>query len=120
MQIQHVVTLKAMQFHTHIGVLPHEAEIAQSIEVDASVWVSREETSAGAEGIFDYRMLYDLVAGIVATGHIRYLEDLVEAVAEATLRVNGVGRARVRVRKPHVALGGPLQYAEVTLDRSSE
>ena len=26
-----VVTLKAMRFHARIGVLPHEAEIAQSI-----------------------------------------------------------------------------------------
>ena len=37
-----VVTLKAMRFHARIGVLPHEAEIAQSIEVDASLWVRRK------------------------------------------------------------------------------
>ena len=30
----HEVTLKSMAFHTRIGTLPHEAEIAQSIEVD--------------------------------------------------------------------------------------
>jgi len=114
---EYVVTLKAMRFHTHIGVLPHEAEIAQSIEVDASVWVTRYSGSHGSEGILDYRELYDLVGGIVGSGHIRYLEDLADRVATQSLELAGVTRVQVKVRKPHVALGGPLEYAEVTLDR---
>lgn len=118
MDLQHVVTLQAMRFHTHIGVLPHEAEIAQSIEVDASVWVTRADTAHGFEGILDYRQLYDLVAGVVGTGHIRYLEDLVEGVAAKALEMNGVTRVKVSVRKPHVALPGPVMYAEVSLERT--
>src|SRR4051795_6941218 len=82
-----VVTLKAMRFHTHIGVLPHEAEIAQSIEVDASVWVARRAGSHGSEGVVDYRRLYDLVLGIVGAGHIRYLEDLADRVADEALNL---------------------------------
>lgn len=118
MDLQHIVTLHAMRFHTHIGVLPHEAEIAQSIEVDASVWVTRADTAHGSEGILDYRQLYDLVAGVVGTGHIRYLEDLVEHVAAKALEMNGVTRVKVSVRKPHVALPGPLMHAEVSLERA--
>ncbi|HXQ76968.1 MAG TPA: dihydroneopterin aldolase, partial [Gemmatimonadaceae bacterium] len=57
-----VVTLKAMRFHARIGVLPHEAEIAQSIEVDASLWVRRAEARVSAKDIIDYRRVYDLVA----------------------------------------------------------
>jgi dihydroneopterin aldolase len=117
---QYVVTLKAMRFHTHIGVLPHEAEIAQSIEVDASVWVARRAGSHGSEGVVDYRRLYDLVLGIVGAGHIRYLEDLADRVADEALNLRDVTRVEVRVRKPHVALAGPLQYAEVTLERSRD
>lgn len=117
---QYVVTLQAMRFHTHIGVLPHEAEIAQSIEVDVSVWVSRSEIAHGAEGVVDYRELYDLVGAIVADGHIRYLEDLADRVAQGALEMAGVARVAVRVRKPHVALPGPLQHAEVSLDRRRE
>ena len=116
----HVVTLKAMAFHTHIGVLPHEAEIAQSIEVDLSVWIARPPGAHGAEGIVDYRELYDLVAGVVADGHIHYLENLVERVSESALKVPQVRRVRVAVRKPHVALRGPLAFAEVSLERSSD
>lgn len=116
----HVVTLKSMAFHTRIGVLPHEAEIAQSIEVDLSVWVSRPSAAHGAEGIVDYRALYDLVADVVGAGHIHYLENLVERIAAASLGIEHVQRVRVTARKPHVAMPGPLAYAEVSLDRVAD
>lgn len=120
MNNQYVITLQAMRFHTHIGVLPHEAEIAQSIEVDVSVWVSRSEMAHGSAGVLDYRELYELVASIVANGHIRYLENLAERVAHSALEMGDVTRVAVKVRKPHVALPGPLQHAEVSLDRKRE
>lgn len=112
-----VVTLKSMAFHTRIGVLPHEAEISQSIEVDLSVWVARPPGAHGGEGIVDYRELYDMVAAIVNEGHTHYLENLVERIAAAALSVEVIQRVRATVRKPHVSLPGPLAYAEVSLDR---
>lgn len=115
-----VVTLKSMAFHTRIGVLPHEAEIAQSIEVDLSVWVARPKRAHGGEGIVDYRQLYDLVADVVDEGHTHYLENLVERIAGAALGIPGVQRTRVTVRKPHVSLPGPLAYAEVSLERAAD
>ncbi len=112
-----VVTLKAMQFHTHIGVLPHEAEVAQSIEVDITVWVERPAGADGAAGVADYRDLYDRAAGVLAHGHMKYLEDVAERIAEQALEVRLVNRVSVSVRKPHVALPGPLAYAEVSVER---
>lgn len=109
-----------MAFHTRIGVLPHEAEIAQSIEVDLSVWISRPPGAHGAEGIVDYRQLYDLVADVVDDGHIHYLENLVERVADAALGIALVKRVLVTVRKPHVALPGPLAYAEVSFEKAND
>lgn len=112
-----MITLKSMAFHTRIGVLPHEAEIAQSIEVDLSVWVSRPAGARRSEGIVDYRELYDLVARVVHQGHIHYLENLVEHVADAALENTLVRRVRVTARKPHVSLPGPLAHAEVSFER---
>lgn len=106
------VTLKGMRFHTHIGVLPHEAEIAQSIEVDISVLVS--------EGVVDYRELYDIAAKVLGEGHIKYLEDVGQRICDRALKLSGVSRVTVAVRKPHVALGGPLDYAEVKVERSQD
>jgi dihydroneopterin aldolase len=112
-----VVTLKAMRFHARIGVLPHEAEIAQSIEVDASLWVKRPNAPVSASEIVDYRRVYDLVADVVTNGHISFLEEVGEMIADRALQLPLVTRVRIAVRKPNVALPGPLAYAEVALER---
>jgi 7,8-dihydroneopterin aldolase/epimerase/oxygenase len=115
-----VVTLKAMRFHARIGVLPHEAEIAQSIEVDASLWVKRHRGQLSAKDIVDYRRVYDLVAEVLTAGHIGFLEEAGERIAERALSLPLVERVRIAVRKPNVALPGPLAYAEVALERERE
>lgn len=113
-----VVTLKAMRFHARIGVLPHEAEIAQSIEVDASLWVRRGGgTRLTIKDIVDYRRVYELVADVVTQGHTNFLEEVGERIAERALQLPLVERVRIAVRKPNVALPGPLAYAEVALER---
>lgn len=112
-----VVTLKAMRFHARIGVLPHETEIAQSIEVDASLWVRRTEARLTASDIVDYRRLYDLVADVVTHGHTNFLEEVGERIAGRALELPLVERVRIAVRKPNAALPGPLAYAEVALER---
>jgi FolB domain-containing protein len=100
-----------MRFHTLVGVLPHEAQLPQPLEIDLTVWM-------GAEGgVIDYRTLYEAVSGVVSSGPIRYLEELVGATADAALAMGGVARVRVAARKPHVALPGPLAWAEVAIDR---
>jgi dihydroneopterin aldolase len=112
-----VVTLKAMRFHGRIGMLPHEAEIAQSIEVDASLWVRRSDGPLTLRDIVDYRRVYDLVAEVVTHGHISFLEEVGERIADRALQLPLVERVRIAVRKPNVALPGPLAYAEVALER---
>jgi len=113
-----VVTLKAMRFHARIGVLPHEAEIAQSIEVDASLWVRRAGTRPTAKDIVDYRRVYEMVAEVVTTGHTNFLEEVGERIADRALQLPLVVKVRIAVRKPNVALPGPLAYAEVALERA--
>jgi dihydroneopterin aldolase len=113
-----IVTLKGMRFHARIGVLPHEAEIAQSIEVDASLWVRRSGTRLTSKDIVDYRRVYEIVAEVVTGGHTNFLEEVGERIAEHALQLPLVERVRIAVRKPNVALPGPLAYAEVALERA--
>ncbi len=113
-----VVTLKAMRFHARIGVLPHEAEIAQSIEVDASLWVRRSGARPTAKDIVDYRRVYDMVAEVVTHAHTSFLEEVGERIADRALQLPLVEKVRIAVRKPNVALPGPLAYAEVALERA--
>jgi FolB domain-containing protein len=113
-----VVRLEAMKFHARIGILPHEAELAQPIEIDVAAWVKRDESAKGPEGVLDYRRVYGIVSAIVEAEHIMYLEDLVAAVADQALSIDGVEKVVVNARKPQVAMPGPLAYAQVTLERA--
>ena len=108
------ITLAGMAFHVRVGILPHEREIAQPLEVDLVAWIRRDA------GVVDYRTLYDAVRSVAEAPELLYLEQVAESMAAAVLRHGGVSRARVAVRKPHAAVGGLLRFAEVTVVRPHE
>ena len=109
----HEITLRAMRFHALVGILPHERELAQPIEIDITAHVGE------GTGVVDYRRMYDAAASVFSAGHVEYLEEIANRVADRLFadhaRINAV---RVAVRKPQVALAGPLAYAEVAVDRA--
>ncbi len=112
------VALVGMRFHTRVGILPHEREIAQPLEIDVTA-VRRDSASTYATGdVLDYRRVYGVVAEVAGTD-VEWLEDAAETIAARLLANESLAHVRVAVRKPHVALGGPLAYAEVTVERDA-
>lgn len=109
------ITLKRMTFHTLIGVLPHEREHPQPLEIDLTAWVQR----GTGHGVVDYRRLYAEVRAAM-DAQLFYLEELADAIATRILLDKSVQRVRIAVRKPHVALGGPVEYAEVAVVRQRD
>jgi dihydroneopterin aldolase len=109
------ITLAAMRFHARVGVLPHEREHPQPLEVDLTV-----RRHASAHAVLDYRALYALVSETVGAERLEYLEAIAEAIASRALALESVAWVRVAVRKPHVALAGPLAYAEVAVERARD
>jgi dihydroneopterin aldolase len=107
------VALMGMRFQVCVGILPHEREIAQQLEVDLIV-----RHDAMVKGVVDYRELYDATRTAVASDPLTYLEPFAEALATRVLAFEGVTWCRVAVRKPQVALGGPLAFAQVAVERS--
>jgi FolB domain-containing protein len=108
------VSLRGLRFHALVGVLPHEREVPQPLEIDVSVWL-RAGLPASPPPL-DYRELYADAAGEVARGPVAYLEELADSIGRAALRREGAERVRVVARKPHVALPGPLAAAEVVVE----
>ncbi len=106
------ITLRGMHFHLTVGILAHEREHPQPLEVDLTAWVS-----AGGADVVDYRGLHDAARRAVAESPREYLEEIAERVAAGALAVPGVARVEVRVRKPHVPLGASLDYVEVAIAR---
>jgi|GEM_PF-5572940 len=104
-----------MRFHTLVGILPHEREFAQPLEVDV---IAQVAVQAGIAAV-DYRQLYDLTAAAAGRG-TGYLETLADELANDILAIPGVSRVEIALRKPHVPLPGPLDHAEIRLVRTAE
>lgn len=116
MTVGEEITLRGLRFHTRVGILAHEREYPQLLVVDVSVW---RTPAVPGEDVLDYRRLHALVAAHVAAG-VEYLETAAHAIARDALAEPGVRRARVTLRKPQVALPGPLDAAEVAVEHSRE
>lgn len=100
-----------MRFHTLIGVLPHEREHPQPVEVDVTAWLRP------LSGVVDYRRLYATVRESMDAPKLHYLEEVANAIARRVLAEPTVERVSVAVRKPHAAIGGPLEYVQVAITR---
>lgn len=101
-----------MRFHVRVGILPHERELAQPLELDLSV-----RPDGSRDSVLDYRTLYTLAKEVVEGDRLEYLETIGTTLASRILALDGVSSVRVAVRKPHVALGGPLAHAEVVVEQ---
>ena len=109
------ITLHAMRFHALVGIVPHERTVPQPIEVDLSVRLLDHGT------VIDYRELYQIVSHTFDDGPIDYLEEIGNRIVRRALAHDARIRfVRVTVRKPHVALAGPLAYAQVVTERSAD
>ena len=104
-----------MRFHALVGILPHERTVPQPIEIDLVVRVG------AGDAIIDYRELYALTAETLAGGPDRFPRGSGRSSRAARARATTVAiqSARVAVRKPHVAMPGPVAYAEVVVERDA-
>lgn len=108
------ITLRGMRFHTLIGVLPHEREHPQPVEVDLTAWMRMRS------GVVDYRRLYATVREAMDAPELHYLEEVANAIAARILAEHAIERVRVAVRKPHAAIGGPVEYVQVAVTRERD
>ena len=65
----------------------------------------------------DYGAVYRVVRQIVESTSFRLLEALAEAISHEILTEFPVLEVGIRVRKPAVQLGGPIDYAGVEIWR---
>jgi dihydroneopterin aldolase len=115
-QTNYEVALNGVTFHALVGVLPHERQIPQPIEVDVRVWPRTPAARAQGGSLLDYRQLYGVVASVLDEGPTDYLEGVALSIAERVIATDQASRVRVTVRKPHVPLPGPLHNAEVAIE----
>jgi dihydroneopterin aldolase len=114
------IVLTNLRFDARHGVHAWERETAQPFEVDVESWLDLEPAGRTDDlaRTIDYGLLYDAVADVVGGPSRNLLESLAAAVADEVLaRFPTVDAVVVRVRKPAVRLGGPLDHASVEIHR---
>jgi dihydroneopterin aldolase len=114
------IVLSGMKFFGRHGVLPSERSRGQRFLVDVEV-----ETDLGEAGradalskTLDYRKIHAAAREIAEGPPMSLIEAVAEAIAGRVLALPRVQAVTVRVRKPEVVLGGPLEAATVEVRRT--
>jgi len=113
------IELQGIELHGHHGVLDGERRDGQRFLVDVELDLE-DATAAATDSIEDAVDYRDVVSTVVAIsdGHAYHLlEAFATAIADALLERFPLTRARVRVRKPDVALARPVDHAAVVVER---
>jgi dihydroneopterin aldolase len=113
------IVLRNMQFHGRHGVYDFELVTEQPFEVDVEL-VTNLQPAGVADDLdrtVDYGSVYAICRRVVESTSYRLLEALAEALAHEILAAHEVDEVGVRVRKPEVDLGGPLDWAGVEIWR---
>ena len=114
------IVLANMRFQGRHGYYDHELLNPQPFEVDVELFLNLQPAGVDddLERSVDYGKVYDAVRQIVESTSFRLLEALAEAISHELLADFDVAEVVVRLRKPEVRLGGPLDYAGVEIRRS--
>lgn len=113
------IVLSNLRFEARHGYHDWERERAQPFEVDIELLLDLRPAGIAddLDRTIDYGRVYDDVRHIVVTTSFRLLEALAESIAAHLLASFPADEVVIRVRKPAVQLGGPLDHAAVEIRR---
>jgi dihydroneopterin aldolase len=108
-----------MQFQGRHGYYDHELTTPQAFEVDVELQLNLQPAGLDDDltRTVDYAEVYRAVRQIVESTSFRLLEALAEAISHELLADFAISEVGVRIRKPEVKLGGPLDHASVEIWR---
>lgn len=114
------IVLRGLAFRARHGVHEHEKVTPQRFEVDVELQLDLQPAGLedDLERTLDYSRVYDSIRTIVESTTFNLIEALAEAIAHELLAdFAALDEVVVRVRKPDVDLGGPLDFAGVQIRR---
>jgi 7,8-dihydroneopterin aldolase/epimerase/oxygenase len=111
-----LVELAGLEITGPHGVEDWEQEQGQPFVYDLELELA-EPVSDRIEETVDYREVVELVHAVSESRQFQLLESIAAAVADALLEQFPLERARVRVRKPQVQLGVPVEHAAASVER---
>ena len=114
------IVLHDIRLEGRHGNNPGEQDQPQPFEVDVELEMDLRPAGEtdDLDRTVDYGRIYDIVRDVVERRSYRLIEAIAEAISRDVLAAARVDAVVVRVRKPAVQLGGPLDDASVEIRRS--
>jgi dihydroneopterin aldolase len=112
-----LVELAGLEIPGRHGVEDWERETDQPFVYDLELELA-EPRSDSIDETVDYREVVELVRAVSESRQFQLLESMAAAVADALLERFPAERVRVRVRKPEVQLGVPVEHTAASVERS--
>ncbi len=114
------IILTNLRFEARHGVHDWERAADQPFEVDVELWTDLAPAGSTDDltRTIDYAQVYEVVAAVMAGPAHALLESIASSITTALLARFPADAIVVRVRKPGVRLGGPLDHAAVEITRS--
>jgi len=99
---QQVLHLSGLRFAASLGVLAHERQAPQPIQVDAQLHLGRQPLEPRDDDIghvLDYRKVRQIIIDECTADHVNLLESLIGKLSARLLRLPGVVGVRVKIAK---------------------
>ena len=114
------IRLKDIQIYAYHGALEEERRLGQLFELDCEVTGDFGRGGSGDDlhWTVDYTLLYQEVSSVFLAKSYQLLETCGAELAMAVLaKFSSVDEVVIRVRKPHVTMGGVIGGVEVEIAR---
>ncbi|PQV65504.1 dihydroneopterin aldolase [Abditibacterium utsteinense] len=113
------ILLSGLQFFGKHGCHPAENDLGQmfvvDIEIDADL--QRAADSDDLNQTVNYVEIYQFAKQTIEGPSAALLEHLAGKIGDFALQSELVSAARVKIKKPHVAVGGVLDFLGVEIER---
>lgn len=113
------IEVYGLEVYGYHGVLAEERERGQLFLYDVTLVAHDAGVRSDKLGdTVDYTEVVACIRDVSSGRRFNLIEALAGEVAEALIVRFDVSRARVRVRKPDVQLGGPVEFTAATVERT--
>jgi len=96
------LTLTGLRFHANVGILAHEKNAPQPIQVDAELSLGEQPLAPRDDDILhvlDYRRVRQIIIDECTAEHVNLLETLIGKLSHRLMQLPGVLGARVKIAK---------------------
>ena len=97
-----ILTLTGLRLHANLGILDHEKNAPQPIQVDAELNLGAQDLRPRDDEIhhvLDYRKVRQIIIDECTAVHVNLLESMIGKLAQRLMQLHGVIGVRVKIAK---------------------